>query len=105
MGGLLCRQPQGLNSEDGQYLVDAEGQFDIASDWNDVIARQQAAIDLLALNKPPIKAEDLLRQALQNDRRKCAERVLTPASQIGDDADERILKYRRGCTSHSLRIG
>ncbi|RWH97212.1 MAG: ABC transporter [Mesorhizobium sp.] len=52
---------QGLNTEDGQYLVDADGQFDIPSDWNDVIVRQQATIDLLAkeLNKPAIKAEDL----------------------------------------------
>ncbi|RWI85017.1 MAG: ABC transporter [Mesorhizobium sp.] len=52
---------QGLNAEDGQYLVNADGQFDIPSDWNDVIVRQQATIDLLAkeLNKPTIKAEDL----------------------------------------------
>ncbi|MER8395194.1 ABC transporter substrate-binding protein [Mesorhizobium sp. M1340] len=52
---------QGLNSEDGQYLVEADGRFDIPSDWNDVIVRQQATIDLLAkeLNKPRIQAEDL----------------------------------------------
>nr|WP_292326513.1 hypothetical protein [Mesorhizobium sp.] len=38
-----------------------DGQFDIPADWNDVIVRQQATIDLLAkeLNKPAIKAEDL----------------------------------------------
>ncbi|TIL44436.1 hypothetical protein [Mesorhizobium sp.] len=48
MGRGLYVATQGLNSEDGQYLVNADGQFDSPSNWNDVIARQQATIDLLA---------------------------------------------------------
>lgn len=52
---------QGLNAEDGQYLVDAEGSIDIPTRWDEVIERQQATIDLLSkeLNKPAFKAEDL----------------------------------------------
>lgn len=39
---------QGLSAEDGRYLVDAAGEFDIPSDWNEVIKRHQATVELLA---------------------------------------------------------
>ena len=39
---------QGLTAEDGQYLVNLAGQYDIPDNWDDVIARHQATIELLA---------------------------------------------------------
>ncbi|MBM7788823.1 ABC transporter substrate-binding protein [Tenggerimyces flavus] len=52
---------QGLTVEDGQYLVDAAGALDLPASWDDVIARHQQTIDLLAkeTGNPLIKAEDL----------------------------------------------
>lgn len=50
-------------SEDGQYLVNADGQFDIPSNWNNVIARQQATIDLLAQGKGVIDRRHVWRPA------------------------------------------
>jgi sulfonate transport system substrate-binding protein len=39
---------QGLSAEDGQYLVDLAGEYDIPANWDDVITRHQATIELLA---------------------------------------------------------
>lgn len=52
---------QGLNADDGRYLVDQSGEPDIPSDWTDVIARHQETIDILAAEtgNEPLKAEDL----------------------------------------------
>jgi sulfonate transport system substrate-binding protein len=54
-------ESQGLTAEDGRYLVDAAGAPDIPANWTDVIARQQATIDLLAADngKPRLEAADL----------------------------------------------
>jgi len=54
-------EQQGLSAEDGRHLVQSAGQPDIPPDWNDVIARQQATIDLLATEtgKPRLDAQDL----------------------------------------------
>lgn len=41
-------QDQGLTAEDGQWLVDAAGEPDIPARWDDVIARHQETVDLLA---------------------------------------------------------
>lgn len=41
-------QDQGLKTADGQYLAQSAGEPDIPADWTDVIARQQATINLLA---------------------------------------------------------
>ncbi|MEV5323255.1 ABC transporter substrate-binding protein [Nonomuraea fastidiosa] len=52
---------QGLNTADGQYLVEQAGEPDIPADWTEVIARHQETIDILAAEtgNPPLKAEDL----------------------------------------------
>lgn len=52
---------QGLTTEDGEYLVEAAGALDIPADWNDVIARHQQTIDLLAeeTGNDALKAGDL----------------------------------------------
>lgn len=52
---------EGLKPEDGRYLVKSAGEPDVPADWNDVIARQQATIDLLAreTSKPRLNAADL----------------------------------------------
>lgn len=52
---------QGLSAEDGRHLVESAGEPDIPADWDDVIVRQQATIDLLAAEtgKPRLKAEQL----------------------------------------------
>jgi sulfonate transport system substrate-binding protein len=39
---------QGLSAADSQYVVAESGHVDIPASWNDVIARQQETIDLLA---------------------------------------------------------
>ncbi|MDB5528432.1 MAG: hypothetical protein JWR51_1535 [Devosia sp.] len=39
---------QGLTPEDGQYLVDLAGEYDIPESWDDVIKRHQGTIELLA---------------------------------------------------------
>lgn len=54
-------QQQGLSTEDGRFLAASAGRPEIPADWNDVIARQQATIDLLAkeTGKPPLNAADL----------------------------------------------
>lgn len=41
-------QDQGMKTSDGEYLAQSAGEPDIPADWTDVIARQQATIDLLA---------------------------------------------------------
>jgi sulfonate transport system substrate-binding protein len=52
---------QGLSAADGRYLVVAAGELDIPDDWNDVIARHQQTIDLLAqeTDNPVLDAADL----------------------------------------------
>ncbi|MGW5364089.1 ABC transporter substrate-binding protein [Actinopolymorpha pittospori] len=52
---------QGLSVDDGEYLVDAEGEPDIPASWTDVIKRQQETVDLLAAetDKPKLNARDL----------------------------------------------
>mgnify|MGYP000894738553 CR=1 FL=1 len=54
-------QDQGLKTADGEYLAKSAGEPDIPADWNDVIARQQATIDLLAkeTGKERLDAEKL----------------------------------------------
>lgn len=51
---------QGLSAEDGAYLVELNGVSDIPANWDDVIARHQATIELLAgeLGNPVYDAED-----------------------------------------------
>ncbi|MFC4276315.1 ABC transporter substrate-binding protein [Achromobacter aloeverae] len=52
---------EGLKADAGRYLVQSAGEPDIPADWNAVIERQQATIDLLAkeTNKPRLNAADL----------------------------------------------
>lgn len=52
---------QGLSADDGRHLVQSAGEPDIPADWNDVIVRQQATIDLLAeeTGKPRLDAASL----------------------------------------------
>jgi sulfonate transport system substrate-binding protein len=52
---------EGLTAQDGEYLVEAAGEPDIPARWDEVIARHQQTIDLLAkeTGNDPLKAEDL----------------------------------------------
>ncbi|WP_233237086.1 ABC transporter substrate-binding protein [Bordetella sp. LUAb4] len=52
---------EGLKADAGRYLIQSAGEPDIPADWNGVIERQQATIDLLAkeTNKPRLNAADL----------------------------------------------
>jgi sulfonate transport system substrate-binding protein len=54
-------EQQGLSAEDGRHLVKSAGEPDVPADWQDVIARQQATIDLLATEtgKPQLDANTL----------------------------------------------
>lgn len=54
-------EQQGLSAKDGSYLTTSAGEPDFPGTWNDVIARQQATIDLLAVetHKPRLVAGDL----------------------------------------------
>ncbi|GAB1579242.1 ABC transporter substrate-binding protein [Bordetella petrii] len=54
-------EQQGLSPADGRHLVQSAGEPDIPASWVEVIARQQATIDLLAreTGKPRLNAEDL----------------------------------------------
>lgn len=52
---------QGLSAEDGQYLVDLTGNQVVPASWDEVIARHQQTIDLLAseLGYEPYSAEQI----------------------------------------------
>jgi sulfonate transport system substrate-binding protein len=54
-------EDQGLSREDGEYLVELNGQPDIPDDWSEAIERQQQTIDLLAaeLDQESFDAETL----------------------------------------------
>lgn len=54
-------EDQGLSREDGEYLVETAGEPDIPDDWDSVIERHQATIDLLAKeqDEPRLDAEEL----------------------------------------------
>jgi sulfonate transport system substrate-binding protein len=44
----FCVDHEGLSEEDAAYVVDALGTFEVPTDWDDVITRQQETADLLA---------------------------------------------------------
>jgi sulfonate transport system substrate-binding protein len=52
---------QGLNQEDGQYLVELTGKQIVPANWDEVVARHQKTIDLLAteLGYEPYSAEQI----------------------------------------------
>lgn len=75
-------EQEGLTAEDGEYLVKASGEPDIPASWDDVIARHQKTVDLLAqeTHKPDLDAEILY------DRR--FESVAADALRAGSDRAE-----------------